>query len=160
MTDLDKAAHDIKLVAQRFKPLLEVAVALEEIGSLSDAVNAAQQRVEEARRLEAKAQEDLAKATHALSLQEQAVTDAASRSAGIMQDAKDKAVAIEQAAERAKSDVLAKAQESVAEAARRVAALEQEATGLTQAIDASRKELAAIKEQIKLARERIQAITG
>ena len=160
MSDISKAAHDLKVLAQRFRPVLDVVDALERIGSLEDAERDAKERT-----AHAKAEADTAAAS-LVTVQQQvaeahkkiqlATTDAEQIVAQATQDA-------DQIRARARTDADRIRQE--AEAAKATIQKESEALTVTKTrlageVEAKQKELAAITARIAETKASIAKLAG
>lgn len=160
MSDLAKAAHDLKLVAARFKPFLEVADALERIGSLEEAERLATQRTAAAQHTEAQTKALLDAATTRLLEAEQQVGKARTEAVSVLDEATVKAKdLLDQARKDAKliGDAATDAKVAIL---KEIDELKMDRASIQHQLEAKQRELSAITEQITKTKARIAALAG
>jgi chromosome segregation ATPase len=160
MSDVQKAAHDFRALAAKFRIFLEVADTLERIGSLEEAERSAIKRKDSAVALETEAKASLAKVHHDLDNRKQGVKEAKEQAEVIISDAHIKAEAIRSGAKLDASVTIDAVGHEKSKVEEQVNNLRSELTRVQSQLDLKRKELEAITKQINNTRERIAALAG
>jgi len=158
MSNLLQAARDIKVIAARLRPIMDVAETLEKIGSLDAAAREAQQRKDAAYDQEKTAKASLAQAEQHLLVCKGQIDQARIQAAKTLSDATAEANGVREQA-RVEAEAITNAARASKEAVRRdIENLKATLSSTQHQVDAKQRELSAITEQISKTKARIAAL--
>lgn len=157
MSDAMKAADDLKVLANRLRPLFDVADVLERIGSLEQAEREAGIRLQKTKDAEEEAKNVLDDRVRDLSKAEQKVEEALEKSVQIENAAQTKSDKIIEAADSRAIMIIRNATDQKKVLDAEIISKRGQLAQIQEAIDAKNEELSNLKREIEAAREKIAA---
>lgn len=158
MSSLAKAADDIKKLAVRLKPILELGEVLEGIGSIENAASEADRRKQDAYSAAEAAKEAQTAAEGQLAEAQQRVTDAHNEAAGVKSAAEIERVSIIQKASQEAARIIESANKQKAEANHLADDANKKLQDVNAQVEASRKALENYTKKIEEAKQKIREL--
>lgn len=155
MSDARKAAEDLKLFANRIRPLLDVADALERIGGLEQAERESESRADKAKTAAADAQKLLDKKNAELEEVKVEITKTQDNIIVMENKAQDKCDEILRIADEKAVNIIKSANEQKKNIENQIIEKRGQVAQLQEAIDAKKEELTKINNEIEAAKEKI-----
>lgn len=160
MSDIRQAAHDLQVLAARFKPVLAVAEALERIGDLETAEAVALQKRDHALEEASKAQVVLLGMERKLQAAQAEVDQVRLQAKTLASDAETSAVRLKEQATNEAAAVVEAANRQKQSVQVAIDELKQTKRDLETELDARKKELAAITAKIADTKASIARLAG